>query len=262
MGTQLKLCSASINGTAVTTLSNAQLSAGMEKYVGAAAGNYQGEFVAVMRQIPAVSLTTRKIDAITAPVFGSGNLIFRAQEEGGTGNTTYKSITGTNSYTLWIPRRISWAPGSPATLAVDAVFLSSTGAAAPITVGTTSGSLTAEADAWVGNEEQCDSIDLDFGYNIVMPPDGFLYGKHCFIDSQRPRLTVRHTHLDNVTTANINPGSVSSLTATLAKLAEGGVRGTALTITVTGLLNVSDVASGSPAAATFTVDGKGGITFG
>jgi hypothetical protein len=262
MGKQLKLCSANINGTAVSTLSNAQWSAGMEKYIGGASGNYQGEFCAVMRQIPAVSLTTRKINALEAVVFGAGNLIFREQEEGGTGNTTYKSLTGTNNFTLWIPRRISWAPGGPATLSVDGIFLSSTGAAAPITVGTTSGSLAAEADIWVGNEEQCDSIDLDFGYQIALPQDGFLYGKHCFIESQRPRLTVRHTHLDNVTTANVNPGSLSTLTATLAKVSEGGVRGTAFTISATGIVHVGDIASGSPAAATFTVDGKGGITFG
>lgn len=261
MGSAYRLCSASLNGTVVSTLNNATWSSGLDAYVGGASGNYQGDFVANMRQVPAVSLVTRKIDALSEVTLGNGNLIFRQMTEGGTGNSTYLSLTGTNSYTLLIPRRISWAAGRPAELAIDMVFLSSSGSAAPITVGSTTGGTSAETKIWSGDDEQCDRIDLDFGYNVVWPADGKLYAKHCFVMDQRPVLTAHYTHLDGVTTTNLNPGSVSSLTCILAELAEGGIRGTQLSISVTGLLHAAGIESGTPAGHTLTVNGKGGVTF-
>jgi hypothetical protein len=140
------------------------------------------------------------------------------------------------------------------------VFLSTDGATAPVTVGTTSGSTTAEAKIWSGNDEQVDRIDLDFGFNVIWPADGRLYAEHCYIESQRPRLTVHKTHMDDVTTANLNPGAVATLTAVLAELAEGGVRGTTFSVAVTGGVQVDGIDSGAPTGITMTCDGKGGVT--
>lgn len=254
------LCSVSVNGTACSTLASKNVDPGVERVLLGAAGNHQAEFVALMRQIPRVRFSTRKIDLFTAVTLGNGNAIFRTVTEGGTGNSTYVSLTGTNNYTLSVPRRISWQQGGPAILEGEMIFLSSTGAAAPITVGSTTGDVTAEADVWSGDMDQVYSISIDFGFDIALPPDGLLYQKHVFVRAQRPVISIGTYANSYITTANVNPGSISTLTAILAKVADGGVRGTQSNYAVTGHYVLGGIDGSKPGTVMVTCAGKGGIT--
>lgn len=254
------LCSASVNGTAVSTLAASSFNSGIERVMTGAAGNYQAEFAAVMRLLANGSISTRKIDLLAAPVLGNGNLIFRTVANGGTGDAAYVSLTGTASYTLWVPRTITWQAGSPATLSLDVFFLSSNGIAAPVTVGTTAGDLTAETKVWSGDENLVSDLTVDFGYEISFPQDGKLYQQRCFVVSQRPMIRLTCYDETKITTANLNPGSISTLTATLAELANGGVRGTTKQYSVTGHYSVTSVAGAKPGTVQVQCAGTGGIS--
>lgn len=255
------LCSASLNGTAVSTLNSSSWNAGMERLMLGAAGNYRAEFAALMRQAQRGSLSTRKITAISEPVLGNGSLTFRDVAEGSVGGSSYISLTGTNGATLIVPRQIIWSAGQAAALSVDMFFLSSDGVAAPLTVGTTAGNLTAEADVWVGNGGGINSITVDFGYEINFPPDGFLYPKHSFIISQRPMISiVTSERASLITTANLNPGSISTLTAILAKIADGGVRGTQKQYALNGHLSLGSIDGDKPGTVRKMLNGTGTFT--
>lgn len=255
------LCSASLNGTAISTLNSCSWSAGMQRVLLGAAGNHQAEFVALMRQEQMASIATRKINALSSVVLGNGNLIFRTVAEGGTGTSTYISLTGTNGATLLVPRTINWSAGSPASLSLDMIFLSSTGSAAPLTVGSTTGSLTEEADVWVGSGDGVNSITIDFGFQINLPSDGYLYPKHSFVLSQRPVISRTLTEQGSLlTTANLNPGSVSTLTATFNKIDDGGVRNGTLAFALTGHYHVDSVEGAKPGTVREICAGVDGLT--
>jgi hypothetical protein len=250
-------CSASLAGTAVSTLSESSFSAGMERVLTGAAGDYQAEFVALMRQISRGSIGTRKIDVLSAPALGVSNIIFRQVTQGGTGNDTYKSLAG-GATSMVVPRRLSWSAGAPAVLSVEIIFLSANGTTAPVTVGTTAGDLTSEAGVWVGSGTGISAIEVDFGYDIQIPPDGHLYPIQAFIASQRPVISITTNDESLITTANVNPGSVATtLTAAFAAVASGGVRGTTRSYAVTGHYHVDSVA---PGTVRVTCAAKDGIT--
>lgn len=253
------LCSASLAGTAVSTLSESTFNAGMERALIGAAGNYQAEFAALMRQMARGTVGTRKLDALATPTLGASNLIFRQVDQGGTGNTTYISLAG-GSTTLVVPRRVSWSAGGPAVLSVEILFLSSNGTSAPVTVGSTAGSLTAEADVWVGSGTGIYSIDVDFGYDIAVPQDGHLYPINAFVRSQRPMIRIGAYADSNITQTNAMPGSISTLTAAFAKMADGGVRGASRSYAVTGHYHIGTVAGQAPGTVTLECAGKAGIT--
>jgi hypothetical protein len=257
---QFILGSVNINGTAVSTLQSLGYDGGFERLLLAAASNHQAEFVALMRQMPRLRWATPKIDALDAVTLGSGSCAFRTVTEGGTGNSTWVSITGTAGAVLHIPRRITWSPGAPAVLEGESVFLSSNGSTAPITVGATAGATTAFANAWSGDEEQVYSIMVDFGFEIAFPQDGLLYQKHCFVVAQRPVIMVGKYDSADITTGKLNPGSVSSLTATLAAIADGGIRGTQKQFAVTGHLTTPEITGAKPGTVMVRCDGKNGIT--
>lgn len=255
------LCSVNVNGTTCSTLAQQSINTGMERAILAAAGNHQGEFVSMIRQVPRCMFTTRKIDLLSAPVLGSGNCIFRQVDEGGTGSSTYISVTGTNGAVLIIPRRISWAKGQPgATLACEMIFLSSDGSTAPLTVGSTSGALTAEADVWHGDMDQVSAINIDFGWAEDLPQDGRLYAKHSFFKEQRPSIELVTYDDGAITTTNLNPGSISTLTAILAKIADGGVRGTQKQYALNGHLYVGSVDGDKPGTVRKMLAGTGTFT--
>jgi hypothetical protein len=254
------LGSVNVDGTAVSTLQSSSFEGGFERLLLAAAANHQADFVALMRQIPRVRYSTPKIDALAAVTLGAGSAFFRTVTQGGAGSSTWVSLTGTNGYVLHVPRRITWNAGSPAILDAEMIFLSPNGTTAPITVGSTAGSTTAFANAWSGDVESCYTITVDFGFEIALPQDGLLYQKHNFIVSQRPVIMVGSYDSDGITTTNLNPGSISSLTATLAAIADGGIRGTQKTYTVTGHLTVPEIAGAKPGTVMKRCDGKNGIT--
>ena len=254
------LCNAVINTDKLTTLGTGSFNAGFEKVLTGAAGNYQAEFVGGMRQVPRIQFDVRKIDALAAPVLTTAALIFRSVDQGGTGNSTYLSLTGSTGACLCVPRTLSWSPGGPASLSVEIIFLSTNGTTAPITVGSTAGDLTAETAQWVGGGTGVQQISLDFGYAIQIPPDGNLYAVDSYVMAQRPRLSIITRDPTLATTANLNPGSVASLTATLNTIATGGVRGAAKTFTLTGHKIVEQLAAGAPGTLLIACDGVGGIT--
>lgn len=254
------LCSVTVNGTACSTLASKSFDAGVERLLLGAAGNYQAEIVALMRQVPRVRFSTRKINLFTDVALGSGAAIFRSVTEGGVGGSSYISLTGTNNYTLSVPRRITWQQGGPAILEGEMFFLSSDGAAAPITVGATTGDLTAETALWSGDTDQVYSISIDFGYDIALPADGKLYQKHVFVRAQRPVITIGTYASTDITTAKVNPGSITSLTAVLAAIADGGVRGTTASYAVTGHCVTSAIEGAKPGTVMVSCAGKGGIT--
>lgn len=255
------LCSVSVNGTAASTLAQQSLNTGMERALIAAAGNHQAEFVSLVRQVPRVAWSTRKIDLFSEPVLGNGNCIFRTQADGGTGTTTYISVTGTNSHVLHIPRRLRWSAGSPgAVLSAEMIFFSSDGSTAPLTVGSTAGSLTAEADVWQGDMNDVTGINIDFGWGDVIMPDGKLYAQQSFFREHRPSIEITTTDGDAITTTNLNPGSISSLTAILAKIANGGVRGTQRQYGLNGHLYVGSVEGDKPGTVRKMLQGTGTFT--
>ncbi len=256
------LCSATLSGTPISTLSGSSWNAGMERLLLGAAGNYQAEFVALMRQMARGALTTRKINAVSAVALNTGILIFRDVAEGGVGNTSYISLTGTSNKTLIVPRQISWSAGQAAELSVDLYFLSSDGITAPITVGTIAGNLSAEADVWVGNGDGINQITVDFGFELNFPQDGRLYQVHSFVLSQRPSIAITTSERGSlITTANLNPGSVSTLTATFDKLEDGGVRSaTQAVYEVTGHYHVENVQGAKPGTVRLTCAGVNGLT--
>lgn len=255
------LCSVSVNGTACSTLASQSLNSGMERALIGAAGNHQAEFTSLIRQVPRVTFGTRKIDLFSTPVLGDGNCIFRTQAAGGTGTSTYVSVTGTTGCVLSIPRRLSWSKGSPgAILTGEMIFLSSDGSTAPLTVGSTAGSLTAEADVWHGDMDQVSSINIDFGWAEDLPQDGRLYAKHSFFREHRPSIEVVTYDSGAITTTNLNPGSISSLTAILAKIADGGVRGTQKQYGLSGHLSVSSVEGDKPGTVRKMLNGTGTFT--
>jgi len=254
------LCSADLDGTDVSTLESSGVTPQMQRLLLAAAGNYRAEFVALLREVVRANIVTRDIEALTAVKLGSGSVTYRGVDEGGVGSSTYKTVKGTDGATLIVPRTISWAAGGVATLAVDMFFLSSDGVQAPVTVASTAGDLTAEADVWVGAGDLVNSIRIDFGYEIVMPEDGYLYPQHSFIRSQRPVISYVAQDEGELTTANLNPGSISTLTVRLAKIADGGVRGAQKTYSLTGHVHVDQVQGAKPGTVSVTCVGKGGIT--
>lgn len=254
------LCSATVDETAISTLNTLNWSAGITAVMTGAAGNHQAEFAAVMRALSRGTLATRKLDALAAPVLGDGALFFRGVDQGGLPNSDYISLTGTAGKVLWVPRMVDWSEGQPARLTLEALFLSSDGTTAPITVGTASGDLTAEADVWVGDGTGIQSLSVDFGFQIATPGDGHLYQVNSFIQAQRPSIRVRTVNEADITSGNLNPGSVSSLSAVFAKVADGGVRGALRTYTVTGHRRVEQVAGAKPGTVEIVVQGKGGVT--
>lgn len=255
-----RMCSASLAGTVVNTLQSMNWSNGVERLMLAQAKNHQAEFALVMRQLAQASITTHKIDAIAAPIAGASNVIFVDVAQAGTAGTSYRSIAG-GATTIVIPRRINWSAGQPAALEVAMLFLSSNGTTAPCTVGTTAGGLTAAADFWVGSGTGISSIEVDFGWNYNVPGDGHLYPIDCFFDSQRPMIRITTTDPSSyLSTANANPGSISSLTATLAAVADGGIRGATKTYTVTGHLVLRDATGGAPGSVTIECAAENGIT--
>jgi hypothetical protein len=255
------LCSASLGGTVVSTLNSSSFNAGVERVMIGASGNHQSEFAAVMRILSRGMLSTRKIDALSAPALGASNLIFRNVAQGGTGSSTYVSLAG-GATSLVVPRSISWAPGAPAQLSVEIIFFSADGSTAPVTVGSTTGGLTAEADVWVGGGTGISSIQVDFGYEIAIPPDGHLYPIQGFVVRQLPSVAVVGTSEALITQANIQPGAIATLTATFNKIADGGVRGAAKTFSVTGHQHAASVDGGQPGSVALVCAGKGGITVG
>jgi hypothetical protein len=252
------LCSADLDGTAVTTLSGSSWNAGMQRAMVGAAGNYKPEFVALMSQMSRGQFSTRKIDACPAIVMGGGGLFFRAVEEGGVGNSTYVSLIGTASKTLIVPNQLTWGADKPAELSVDIYFLSSDGIAAPLTVGATAGSLTPEDSVWVGNGDGVNQITLKFGFKLKFPRDGRLYQVHSFVESQEPELSIVTTERGSLlTTANLNPGSVGTLTATFDKLTDGGVRSaTQKSYAVAGHYHVENVQGAKPGTVQLFCAGK------
>lgn len=257
-----RMCSASLAGTVVNTLQSMAWQSGVERLMLAQAKNHQAEFALVMRQLAQASLVTHKIDALTAPGAGASNVIFVDVAQAGTAGTSYRSIAG-GATTVVVPRRISWSAGQPAALEVAMLFLSSNGTTAPCTVGTTAGGITAAADFWVGAGTGISSIEVDFGFNYNVPPDGHLYPINCFFDTQRPMVRITTNDPDTLlATANANPGSISSLTATFNKVTDGGVRSTAKTYTVTGHYVIRDVNGGLPGTVVVECAAENGITIG
>lgn len=253
------LCSASLAGTAVSTLANSSFNPGIERAMLAAAGNHQAEFAAVMRSMARGTVTTRKINALTSYALGASNLVFRNVAQGGVGSSTYVSLAG-GATSLVVPRRLSWNAGSPAQLTAEIIFLSANGTTAPVTVGSTAGSLTAEADVWVGAGTGVYMIEVDFGIEISIPQDGHLYPINAFIMREHPSIRIGTYDEAAITQANIQPGSISSLTATFAKIADGGVRGAETTYTVSGHLIVDPVTGAKPGTVVKTCQAEGGIT--
>jgi hypothetical protein len=253
-------CSVTTGATAISTLASAQYSEGVEEVLNAAAGNYQAEFVNVLRQIPRVSVGTRLINALAAASLGNGALFFRSQADGGVGGSSYVSMVGTNGKVMTVPRTINWSAGGVAVLAMEMAFLSSDGVSAPITVGSTAGDLTAESAEWVGDSDQVKSIDVDFGYDVSYPADGKLYAVHPFIVSQRPKLSYVTFDPTLLTTARVNPGSITTASAVFAQCANGGVRGATLTFTLTGRVRVAQVDGARPGTIQVVCSGTGGFT--
>lgn len=256
------LCSATCDATTISTLASSSWNAGMQRLMLGAAGNHQAEFVALMRQAQTGQFATRKIDAVAAVALTTGGLFFRDVEDGGVGNTTYVSLVGTSNKTLIIPRGITWSAGSAAQLAVEMMFFSSDGVTAPLTVGSTAGVLTAEDSVWVGHGDGINQINVDFGLEINVPPDGYLYPRRGFVISQRPSISIVTSERGSLlTTANLNPGSVATLTATFDKLADGGVRSaTQKVYSVTGHYHVEQVEGAKPGTVRLRCDGKNGLT--
>jgi hypothetical protein len=83
---------------------------------------------------------------------------------------------------------------------------------------------------------------------------------NAFIVRQHPMITITEIDQTILTTANLNPGSISTLTATLAKIANGGVRGATTSYAVTGHLHVESVAGAKPGTVRKVCAGHGGIT--
>lgn len=252
-------CSATIGGTTISTLSQSTFNAGMERVMLGAAGNHQAEFVALMRQLANGTIGTRKIDALATVTEGAHAIIFRQVTQGGTGNTTYKSITG-GATALAIPRRVTWSPGQPATLDIELMFLSTNGTTAPVTVGSTAGSLTAEADVWVGAGQGVTQITVDFGFQINVPPDGLLYPVNAFIARQLPEISITYLDETYLATAAANPGSISTLTAQFSKIASGGVRGATRSYALTGQVYVDSATGSVPGTVVMKCAGTGGLT--
>lgn len=252
--------SATVGSSTITTLASQSWSAGMERIITGAAGNYQGEFIALMRQTSRCALTTRTINALSAPSLADGALFGRVIANGGTGSASYISLAGATGRVLWLPRSISWAAGSPAVLSLEAIFLSADGSTAPITIGTTAGDLTAEAKDWVGGGTGVQAISVDFGYNVTVIPDGNLYPQNAIVVGQSPSLSIVTTDTTLLTTGNANPGAVASLSVVFNEIANGGVRGTALTFSLTGHKHVESINYGRPGTISVSVAGTGGFT--
>lgn len=256
------LRSASLAGTAVNTIPSASFSSGIEALMLAQASNAQAEFALVMRQLAEITLQTHKIDAASVVVLGASGLYFVEVDQGGVANSDNISIVG-GSGCLVVPEGISWQAGQPATLSARVMFLSSNGTTSPVTVGTTSGDVTAAADFWVGHGTGVSAIDIQFGYKINVPPDGHLYPIDAYIEEQRPMIRITTDQESSFgATADLSPGTINTLTATFKKVAEGGVRGASKTYSLTGLITRPNIASGAPGKITIECRGKGGFTIG
>lgn len=253
------LMSAAAGSAALSTLANASFSSGLQQVVLGAASNPQGEFIAAMRQTPAVNFATRKIDALEASVLGDGALYFATAANGGSYGAPYVSLTGASGLVLTIPRQISWSPGQPAQMSVDQVFLSSDGSTHPITVGSLQGDSTAEADVWVGAGDGVSQITVDFGYTFAPIPDGNLFPQEMILQSERPVISITQHDEAALTQTNVE-GEIATLSVEFSKLADGGVRGASRTYSLTGLLTVEGVQGGRPSTVVKRCVGKGGLT--
>jgi hypothetical protein len=224
-----------------------------------AAGNYQGDFIPVIRQASKVGISLFDISALSAPALMQASLIYRGMVEGAVPGSTYISIASGSDLCFVVPQGISWSAGGTASLSLLLHFLSSNGSTAPITVGSTAGVQTAVSKVFAGNMGCVESINIGFGFDVRFCNDGFLYPRKVYIASQRPTLSITTNDESSLTTANLNPGAIGELSAVFAEVAEGGVRGTTRTYALTG--HISRRTSGDrPGVTTVTCQGKGGFT--
>ena len=253
------LCNLLLNATAHTGVANLDVDPGVLAQVIGAAGNYQGDFNAVIRQMSRVNIGLWDIEALAAPSLTSGSLFLRKGAEGTVPGSSYISLAGTTGEVFFVPQSITWQAGGLATLVLQAIFLSSDGVAAPITIGTTAGATTAVSKTFSCNNPCIESVTINFGYRVDVCNDGLLYASKVYILEQRPTLSYVTSNDESLATADFNPGTVEEVSVVFAEVAEGGVRGDTLTFALTG--HVTRRLSGDrPTKMTVSVQGKGGFT--
>ena len=255
----IRLCSASIGENDFSDVFGATLDPGIAAQAIGAAGNYRADFNAVLKQMLKVGFSLRDLSAIEVPVLSTGKLFYRAEVAGGVAASDYISVTSGTDLCMVVPQGISWSAGGHAQLSVLMHFLSTDGAAAPVTIGTANGDLTGISNVYVADLDCVESININFGYELRFCQDGKLYPQDVFVVGQRPSMTIVTSDQAQVTTGNVAPGTVSALVADFAKVAEGGVRGAVRRYSLTGHVTRS-VSGDRPGLVTLSCQGKGGFT--
>jgi len=225
-------------------VSNWRLSTGMNRLVEAAGGQVDPTFVAIMALAPVLGFTTRQLTALSS--FGiSGAQITTLDAyvqkllaygtRGGAGTHTKISIpTG-----ICVPRTLSAQQGQRAELALDAVAISSTGAAAAATV-TTGQNLPAGGGVTEvftlgpvkinGTALDCEAVNVDFGVSLqVDSSGGQVFPTFVAVMDRRPSIRLTPKDMDSFNTF-YNSGAFGLAQAAtdslvyFRKLAAGGLR--------------------------------------
>lgn len=253
----IRLCSLGIGTSDYSDVFGVSVDPGIAREVIGAAGNYRADFNVVLKQNMMIAASLRDLAAVSAPGYQTGKMIFRKEVEGDVAGSGYVSFTSATNKCMVVPQGISWSSGGMASLSLMMQFLSTNGTTAPVTVGTAAGDLEAVSEVYVGASSCVENINLNFGYTLRPCKDGLLYPHKTFVVSQRPTLTIVTSDESGLDTANIAPGEIATLTASFAKVAEGGVRGATRSYALTGHIQRSVGADGN---TTVSVQGKGGFT--
>ena len=205
-----------------------------------------------------VRIATHDLTLVTALACVDLTLFFRQTDSCGGVSGTWISLAVSNAM-VW-PDSISASGRSPATLNIRAIPFSSDGSTAPFTVGSTSGSTTAETDAWQIETTNVTDFSVDFGYRVqtISEPTRYVTTEGAFVTEHMPTMSATINAASEITQAKLDADACATLTVALTKAAAcGGTTGADRTYALTGLFGLDDLSAAGrgPGACRVTVFG-------
>ena len=225
-------------------IQNWRLSTGMNRIVEASGGQVDPTFTSIMDLRPSIGFTTLQISALAS--FGIAGaqitnldayiqkLVKYGTRGGALAHTKVNIGTG-----MCVPRSLSVAQGGRAELAMDAIALSTDGAAAAVTVtvdqslpagGTVGEEFTMGPVKINGTEIDCESVNVDFGLQLQIDASGGqVFPTYACIISRQPVIRCTSKDFDTINTLyaagafGVAQGATDSVIY-LRKMDKGGTR--------------------------------------
>lgn len=210
---------------------------------------------------PTIEFDVYKLDLVTSPTKGTLTLIFRSGTDTGGAGATYLSF---QSEVCIYPVSMSAQAGGEATLSVRAYLLSSDGTTNPVTVGTTSASLTTGNDLYTVGASNIDGaavahiVDQTVNFNYDVQTDagqsGQLYPTVPFITAHSPDVQMTTEDVSEATQTRVTDGEKVTTNAANLKFKHMN-GGSDITVSMAGGVIQAQVNGGAPSTASLTVNG-------